>query len=292
MKLSAETKSRLSDYLELTKPRICVMALIMATLGFFLGLEGPLPWGLFVASLVGIGLVGAGCGALNQFIERDFDAQMWRTLNRPLPAGRLAPERALYFGIVLATIGTIILFVWVNNVTAWAGLFTLFFYVCVYTPSKRLSSLSTLLGAVPGAMPPLLGWTASQGTIGPAGLILFGILFLWQVPHFLAIAWIYRDDYGRANFPILTVIDKEGRVTAHQIVLYSVLLVPLTLLPSAWGVTGALYGAGALVLGLLFLVQAIALAVYRTKLQARRLFFASLIYLPALSVLMIVDRVH
>ncbi len=279
------------DYFEMTKPRICLLALVMTTLGFFLASPGSIDRGLLFWSLLGISLVGGASGVLNQYIERDLDGKMWRTLERPLPAGRIEPAKALWFGVILTAMGEAILLVAVNPVTAVLGALTLLFYLGIYTPAKRVSSMSTLIGAIPGAMPPLLGWAAARGQIGPEGLVLFGILFLWQIPHFLAIAWIYREDYSRANFPILTVLDEQGAVTARQVIIYTLVLLPLTLVPTAWGVAGRVYFFGALVLGVGFLVQAILLAVQRTKVQARRLFFASLIYLPVLGILMVWDRV-
>jgi heme o synthase len=279
------------DYLELTKPRICLLALMMSTLGFILGSVGPVnPVRLFW-SLLGIGLVGAASGILNQYIEREWDGQMWRTLNRPLPSGRVSPDHALHLGLLTGAIGETILLFAVNPVTAVLGATTLLFYLGIYTPSKRVSSLSTLIGAIPGAMPPLLGWTAAQGTLGAQGMLLFAILFVWQIPHFLAIAWIYREDYARGNFPVLPVIDEQGSDTAKQVIIYSLVLLPLTLVPAAWGVAGKIYFYGALVLGSLFLVQGIFLAVYRSKPYARRLFFASILYLPLLGFLMVWDRV-
>jgi heme o synthase len=278
------------DYLELTKPRICLLALMMSTLGFFLGSVGPVNSVSLVWSLLGIALIGASSGILNQYLEREWDGQMWRTLNRPLPSGRVTPERALSLGLLTGGIGETILLFAVNPVTAVLGATTLLFYLGIYTPSKRVSSLSTLIGAIPGAMPPLLGWTAAHGTVGAQGMLLFAILFVWQIPHFLAIAWIYREDYARGNFPVLPVVDEKGTDTANQVVIYSLLLLPLTLVPSAWGEAGRIYFYGALTLGILFLVQAIYLAVYRSKLYARRLFFASILYLPLLGFLMVWDR--
>lgn len=286
-----ELQARLSDYLEMTKPGICVLAMAMATLGFWLGSPNGIVAVPFLLSLIGIALVGASSGVLNQYIERDLDAQMWRTLNRPLPAGRIKPSHALVFGLVLAVLGEGVLLFGVNPITAVLGAVTLFIYLGVYTPAKRVSSLSTLIGAIPGAMPPLLGWTAAQGQLGAHGLILFAILFIWQIPHFLAIAWIYREDYSRANFPILTVVDHRGGATVRQILLYSIILVPITLIPTVRGLAGHYYFCGAIFLGLFFLSQGVWLAIHRTKSQARRLFFASIIYLPVLGVLMAWDRI-
>lgn len=279
------------DIFELTKPRIALLALAMAALGFFMGSDGPVKAGLLCWTLIGLALVGASCGAINQYLEQDIDARMWRTLNRPLPSGRVKPGSALLLGAVTGVLGELILLVAVNSVTCVLGALTILFYVGIYTPSKRVSSLSTLIGAIPGAMPPLMGFTASYGGMGIEGLVLFAILFLWQVPHFLSIAWIYREDYARASLPILSVIDTEGANTAKQAIIYAIVLIPLTLLPSLRGVTGQTYFIGAMVLGLSFLAFAVHWGLYRTKLQARRLFFVSIVYLPALGLLMVWDRV-
>jgi heme o synthase len=283
--------SFVGDLVELSKLRICLLSLAVATLGFVLGSDpGYLPWGLYLTTMTGLLLVGAGCGALNHYLERDLDARMRRTQNRPLPAGRLSPRFALLMGIVTSVAGTALLALAVNVITALLGILTLFSYLAVYTPMKRQSSLSTLVGAVPGALPPLMGWTAARGAISVEGIILFGILFLWQIPHFLALAWMYREDYARAGFPILSVVDEEGIRTAQQVVLYSMALLPLTLMPSLWGLTGKVYFFGSLALGLAFLTCAVFLAWYRSMVCARRLFFASILYLPLLGVLMCWDR--
>jgi len=284
-------KQVLIDLFEMTKPRICLLALSMAALGFFLGSIGPVQWGRLVWTLVGLGLVGASCGAFNQYLERDIDALMWRTMNRPLPSGRLLPKHAIWVGVITGILGELVLLAAVNSVTAVLGMFTMFFYLAVYTPSKRISSLSTLVGAIPGALPPLMGWTASHGIVTVEGLLLFAILFLWQIPHFLAIAWIYREDYARGGLPILSVVDVEGTETAKQIILYSTVLLPLTLVPSLWGVTGHYYFLGAFALGLAFLIYGIRLAVHRNHYSARRLFLVSIFYLPLLGLLMVWDRV-
>jgi len=280
-----------ADLAELTKPGICSLALIMATFGFFLGNRGPLPVGPFLGMLVGLAFCGAASGILNQYIERDIDAKMWRTLNRPLPSGRFSPRLALYLGIGATVVGLTVLYHWVNPLTAFLGALTVFSYLALYTPSKRMSSLSTLIGAIPGALPPLTGWTAARNAITAEGLVLFGILFVWQIPHFLAIAWMYREDYARASLPILSVVDQEGVVTSKHVLLYTLALVPITLIPFACGMTGALYLFGALVLGVSFLVYAVFLAKHRTVAHAKRLFLASILYLPALVFLMVLDRV-
>jgi protoheme IX farnesyltransferase len=240
--------------------------------------------------LLGLALVGMGCGALNQYLEADIDARMWRTMNRPLPAGRMTGKQALIFGFATALLGELILLFATNAITAVLAALTFFFYLAVYTPSKRLTSMSTLIGAVPGALPPLMGWTASHGRVAPEGLLLFAILLLWQIPHFLAIGWIYREDYARAELPILSVIDEEGIATAKQVILYSIVLLPLTLVPSLWGVTGRVYFLGAMALGIALLAFGILWAIHRSKLTARRLFLASIFYLPGLGLLMVWDR--
>lgn len=285
------TRQFLSDLLELTKPRICVLALTMAALGFSLGSPaGGIDLRLLALTLFGMALVGASCGAFNQYLERDIDARMWRTLNRPIPAGRISPSTALWMGYVTGILGEGLLLVATNSVTAVLAAFTIFFYIAVYTPAKRVSSMSTLVGAIPGALPPLMGYTAAYGRIAPEGFLLFSILFLWQVPHFLAIAWLYREDYERAGLPILSVVDGEGANTARQVILYSLALLPLTLVPTLWGVTGRSYFIGAITLGLAMLLFGMRLAISKSKYSARRLFLASILYLPALGVLMIWDR--
>lgn len=284
-------RSFVADCLELAKARICVLALVMTALGYGIGSSGAWNLGHFAATMIGIALVGASCGALNQYLERDVDALMNRTRNRPLPTGRMNPKTVLRWGGLCGIVGVVILGVWVSTLTAVLAAFTEVFYVGIYTPSKRLSSISTLLGAVPGAMPPLLGFTAARGELAPEGLVLFGILFLWQIPHFLAIAWVYREDYARGGFPILTVIDEKGGSTAFQITIYLLALLPLTLVPSVWGVTGPFYFVGAILLGVAYLAFGLSLAYSRTKVQARRLFFMSLVYLPCLGLLMVWDRV-
>ena len=280
-----------SDLFELTKPRICLLALLMATLGFLLGTDGPLSFMSLTWMLLGTGLVGASSCIFNQYVEIDIDSRMWRTMNRPLVSGRVAEKDALMFGITLGVIGEVILIAFVNEATAVLGALTLLLYIAVYTPSKKITPLSTIIGAVPGAFPPLMGWTAAHGSVSIEGLLLFAILLLWQIPHFLAIAWIYREDYARAELPILSVVDEKGSATAKQIILYSIALLPLTLVPSVWGMMGQAYLFGALILGSIFLFCGILLAVHRTKFYARILFIVSIIYLPALGILMVWDRV-
>jgi heme o synthase len=276
--------------MSLTKPRICFLALLMAVLGYSVSSPEGIYWPHLLRALIGIGLVGASCGALNMVWEQDIDALMPRTRNRPLPAGRLHYSHALVLGVVTFVLGMAALWFWTDVLTAALGLATWVLYLFVYTPSKRISTLSTLIGAIPGAMPPLMGCTAATAKLTEEGLLLFGILFLWQVPHFLAIAWMYREDYARADLPILSVVDTEGSTTSRQILGYTLALLPLSLLPTLWGFTGAWYFFGTLLLGVLFLIYGGLLAVRRTRVQARKLFFVSLIYLPALGALWIWDR--
>ncbi len=280
-----------SDVFELTKPRICLLALIMASLGFYLGSDVYVSVVGLTGTLVGLALVGASCGILNQYLERDIDAHMWRTMERPVPAGRISPNTALGMGVVLGVLGELVLHFFTNSLTAVLGATTMLFYLGIYTPSKRITSMSTLIGAIPGAMPPLMGFTAAYGRLAPEGLLLFAILLLWQIPHFLAIAWIYREDYARAGLPILSVVDEDGYIMAKQIILYSVVLIPLTLVPTMWGITGHFYFAGAMALGLLFLISGLYLALHPSRVHARRLFVASIVYLHALGLLMVWDRV-
>jgi len=278
------------DLVTLSKPRIVVLALLMSTLGYFLGDPGPIDWIRFLGMLLGTGLVGAGACAFNQHAEIEIDRKMNRTKNRPLPAGRMEPALAAKMGWGASLLGTIVLAVFVNSPTAFLGGLTLFAYIAMYTPSKTASPLSTLIGAIPGALPPLIGYAAGRGTINGPGLVLFGILFLWQIPHFLAIGWLYREDYSRASLPILTVVDSNGDLSAKQAVLYSLALIPLTLVPTLWGMAGENYFVGALALGLLFLFCSFLLAVRKNRMAARTLFLASLFYLPFLGGLMYWDR--
>jgi heme o synthase len=244
-----------------------------------------------LATLVGTGLVAGGASALNQIIERQPDAQMRRTRRRPLPDRRLTPRDALVFAVFLSVSGLVILAAGANVLSALVALATLITYAAVYTPLKRLTSFSTVIGAIPGALPPVIGWAAARDSLSQGAWVLFGIVFLWQLPHFLAIAWIYREDYAKAGFPMLPVIDPDGRSTARQSVVYAAALLPLSLAPTLLGMTGNIYFAGALVLTVLFVGLSLRFAATRSIPDARRLFFGSIIYLPLLWILMIADRV-
>ena len=282
--------ARVSDFIELTKPRITFLVLVTTAVGYALGVGGNFHPGVFVALILGTALVSGGASALNQWSERDADARMARTASRPLPTGRLAPVDALVFGLAIAAVGLVLLAGAVNPLTALLALVSLSSYVLAYTPLKRVTSLCTLVGAVPGAIPPMMGWAAARGSLDREAWALFGVLFLWQLPHFLSIAWIYREDYARAGFPMLPVTDPGGASTARQSVAYAAALVPVTLTAGAFASAGTLYLWGAVVLGALFVGCTIAFALARSVRSARWVFFASVLYLPAVLGLMVLDR--
>ena len=284
-----ESGSTLSAYLELTKPRITFLVVITAAAGFCLGSRTGVNFTHLLYLSAAIALLCSGIGTLNQYIERDLDGLMFRTRSRPLPAGRIQSGRALAFGVILSLAGLATLAVLVNWITAGLGILTLAAYLFGYTPLKTRSSLSTVVGAFPGAMPPMIGWAAATGKIGIEGLVLFAILFLWQFPHFLAIAWMYRDDYARAGIKMLPVVEPDGRVTGQQIVSYTLMLLPVSLLPGLVNLAGSVYMLGALGLGVIFLYFGARAAVIRSKWQARRLLQASVLYLPALFILMVLN---
>jgi len=287
--LAVSAGSRAADFAELAKPRITSLVLVTAAVGFAVGGQGSIDWLAFLVFMVGTGLLCGGASALNQYLERDADALMERTRRRPIPGGRIRPEEALVFGLALSAAGLAVL-AFVNPLTLALGAASLVSYVLAYTPLKRVTSLCTVVGAVPGALPPLMGWAASRGSLGAAGWGLFAILFLWQLPHFLAIGWLYRDDYARGGFPMLAVTDRDGASTGRQAVLYATALLPVTLAAGLLASAGAGYLWGGLVLGLGFLACAAAFAWKRTVGSARRLFLASVLYLPLLLGLMVFDR--
>ena len=285
----AVSPSRAADFAELTKPRITSLVLVTAAVGYAVGGVGTFSAFRFFLFTAGTALLCAGASALNQLAERDADARMVRTSRRPLPAGRIRPEEALVFGLVLSASGLALL-TFVNPLTLLLGAASLTIYVLLYTPLKRVTSLCTVVGAVPGALPPLMGWAAARGSLGPAGWGLFAILFLWQLPHFLAIGWLYREDYARGGFPMLAVTDTDGSSTGRQAVLYATALLPVTLAAGLLAAAGKGYLWGALVLGLAFLGCAVLFAWSRTTSAARRLFLASVLYLPLVLGLMVFDR--
>lgn len=288
--MTPEVSLQLTDFVELSKPRITLMVVLTTLVGFLLTAPRPLEFALLLHTLLGTALVASGASALNQVIERQTDARMRRTSQRPLPAGRLEPGTALLFGVFVAVLGMLYLALAVNLLTASLGALTLCAYVFLYTPMKRKSSLATLVGAVPGAVPPMMGCSAATGTLDAVAWCLFGILFLWQMPHFLAIAWLYRSDYERGGFPLLTLGINPGVRTARQMILYAAALLPVSLLPSVLGITGVAYLLGAVLLGLAFLRYCFGFAASQNGPAARRLLLFSVLYLPAALLLMVADH--
>jgi protoheme IX farnesyltransferase len=291
--------SLLLDYAELTKLRVTTLIVMTAWCGYFFASRkagvASLSFGL-VHALLGIGLVSSGTAALNEVMERDVDARMRRTASRPLPTGRMSLLHAAFAGVLLTVGGSLYLGAFANPLTGWLTFLTSVVYLGAYTPLKRFSSVCTFVGAFPGAMPGVLGWTAGRGRVEWGTLILFGILFLWQFPHFFSIAWLYREDYAQGGVRMLPVVEPQGRSTAVRIVLYSILLLPVSLLPSFSGMSGRTYLAGALMLGFGLLWMGARLATLRmpltsavSKLRARQLLQATIVYLPVLFLLMMTD---
>lgn len=280
---------KLSDWVELTKPRIAVMSLITTLAGFYMASEVFRPVPAFHV-LLGTALVAAGASAFNHLLERDRDALMERTRNRPLPSQRMTINQVLGFGLVTSVVGIVYLGINTNLLAAFFGALTLTLYVFVYTPLKRVTTLNTLIGAVPGALPPLIGWTAASGSLSAGAWVIFGILFLWQIPHFMAIAWLYREEYARAGFKMLPVADLAGRRTARQVFFQSLALLGISLLPTWLDLTGMVYFAAALALGLAFWGVGLFICFRRNDLNARRLLLASVIYLPLLLAFMVMDK--
>lgn len=276
------------DWVELTKPRITAMVVFTTLVGFVTSSSGPVPLLPLLAALVGTALVGAGAAVLNQVLERNTDALMLRTRQRPLPAGRVTPTEGSAFGSVLSACGLGLLLWKSGPLAAAVAALTLFSYLAIYTPLKRRTPFATLVGAVPGALPPVIGWAAAQRSLDGGAFVLFAIVFLWQVPHFLAIAWLYRDDYARAGFPMLPVLDREGAFTARQTVVHSLALLLVSLAAASLG--GAVYLGGAFILGVALTLFALRLMSSRDLAAARGLFLASVLYLPALCSLLLATR--
>jgi heme o synthase len=283
-------RSTVSDYWALTKPEVNVLVLASTLAGFYLGSRGPLSGLRLAHTLLGTLLVASGTATLNQFIEREYDARMRRTANRPLPAGRLAPSWALGFGVLLSAAGAFDLALAVNALSSLLALLTLGSYLAFYTPLKRRTPLCTLVGAFPGAMPPLIGWAAARGSLSLEAWVLYALLFLWQFPHFLGIAWMYREDYARAGYIMLPPKDVEGRFTGREIFAFTLALLPVSLIPVFLNQAGAIYCFGASLFGLAFLFCGARLAHSRSNALARRLVLASVVYLPLLFGLMMVDK--
>ena len=283
-------RERVADYIELTKPRITFLIVLTAAAGFALASTARVDYPAMLTAMVGIALLSSGIATLNQYMEKDLDALMRRTANRPLPTGKLLPWEALAFGVGLTVLAEVYLAVLVNPLSAVIGLTVISGYLFGYTPLKTRTSLSTFVGAFPGAVPPLIGWASARGSIGVEAWVLFAILFLWQFPHFLAIAWMYREDYTRAGILMLPVVEPDGRVTGQQIVLYTVMLLPVSLLPTLLGTAGKIYFVGAIIFGLAFLYFSVRAAFSKSRQAARQLLLASVIYLPLLFILMVLDR--
>ena len=287
----AATERRTLDFLTLTKPRLNLLVLLTTLGGLYLASPRGVPLLLVVHTLIGTALVAGGAAALNQVWERDTDGRMRRTSSRPLPRGRLSVGESTWFGVLLTVIGLADLAVAANVTAAIVAAATSLSYVFVYTPLKTRTSLATLVGAVPGALPPVIGWAAASDSVTLPALVLFGIVFFWQMPHFLAIAWMYRDDYARAGIPLLPVVEPDGRRTGHQALLYAAALWPVSLLPALVGLAGAPYSIVATVLGFVFIGLAALFARDRSQTNARRLFLFSLAYLTLLWGALVIDRV-
>ena len=289
----AHAPSRLRDLYELTKPRMNFLVLCTTAVGFYMApRSGPAAhWLVLLHALLGTAMTAASAAVINQLVERDHDALMPRTRDRPLPAGRILPAEALAMGIVLGVVGVAYLALLVNPLTALLGAITLLSYVFVYTPLKRTTSLNTVIGAIPGAIPPVMGWTAAANALGPEAAALFAILFLWQMPHFLAIAILYKRDYAAGGFKMLPVVDTPDlRMTSRMIVLYGLALIPASLIPSLVRMSGPVYFTAAVLLGLGFLSYCLSAALSRNRADAKKLFFASIIYLPVLLAFMMTDK--
>ena len=285
----AASPARLADFFELTKPRITFLVLVTTAVGYAVALSSGFDPAAFAALLAGTALVSGGASALNQYWEREADARMRRTSSRPLPSGRLAPGDALGFGLLVSAAGFALLAT-VNGLTYFLGVAALSSYVLAYTPLKRVTPLCTVVGAIPGAIPPMMGWAAARGSLDAGAWGLFSLLFLWQLPHFLAIGWMYREDYERGGFPMLPVLDREGGSTARQAVLSCAALLPVTVLAGALVSARTFYLLGVLVLGGIFLGGALRFAIRKSRESARGLFLISILYLPAVLALMVFDR--
>lgn len=285
---TASARSR--DFIALAKPRLNLLVVASTLPGYVMGDGEPIGLVRVLGVLLGTGLVAGGASAFNQVMERDLDALMRRTRTRPLPGQRLQPLEGLLFGSAITLAGLLLIVASSNLLAAGVALATLLSYVAIYTPLKRRTSFGTVIGAIPGALPPIIGWAAIANDLPIKAWVLFGIMFLWQLPHFLAIAWMYRDDYARAGFPMLPVIEPDGRSTGRQAVVYAAALLPLSLAPTLMHMTGDAYFAGAMVLGIAFLWLTARFARTREVKDARKVFFASILYLPVLWILMIADK--
>jgi len=280
----------IGNYLELTKPRITWLILVSTAVGFYFGIHDSWSAWTLLHALIGTGLLASGTAALNQWYEEAADAKMIRTQKRPIPSGRVTSKQALWFGLALAALGFAQLAVAVNWLTALLGLFTLATYLLLYTPLKQVTPHATTVGSIPGAMPPLIGYAAAAGTLSWEAWALYAILFVWQFPHFYSIAWIYRDDYQRAGIRMLPVVEPDGESTARRILLFALLLIPVSLAPTWLAMTGRWYLVGAGALGIYFLAAGVRVLHERTLRRARSVLLVSVVYLPALYCLMLIDR--
>lgn len=283
-------RDKIAAYVELTKPRIALMLVLTSAAGFYLGTKDTFDTVLFANSVIAILLLAFGVATLNQYWEYRTDTLMDRTANRPIPTGRVTPAEALAFGLFQCIIAEIYLLIAVNPLTAFLGLVVIVGYVLVYTPLKTRTSVSTAIGAIPGALPPLMGWTAAANEITIGAWALFAMQFLWQFPHFLAIAWMYRDQYAKAGILMLPVVEPAGKITARQIVLFSFMLLPVSLAPFFFGQDGTIFLIGASILGVWFFVASVRAALARTNEKAKSLLLVSVIYLPLLFLLMVADK--
>lgn len=285
----ALSQPRVLDFVLLAKPELTLLSVLTAVGGAYLASVDTGQYMAVFHTFVGTLLVGAGAGALNMYLERDLDGKMKRTEHRPLPAGRLSPVEALAFGIGAATVGVAELGIFTHGLAAFLAVCTLATYLFLYTPLKRLTPFATVVGGIPGALPPVIGWAAVHGEVGLEAWSLFAILFFWQMPHFLSLSWMYRRDYARAGYRLLTVVDQDGTVTGRQVLIYCVALLPASLLPTYLGILGTVYFVGAFIVTIIFLAVSFPMIWHPCARAARRLFVASLAYIPALVLLMVLD---
>lgn len=283
-------RTRVAAFIELTKPRIAFLLVLTSAAAFYVGTKGSFDFVLFANAVIGITLLAFGVATLNQYIERDLDVLMKRTAQRPLPTGKVTPTEALVFGVLQCAVAEVYLLTLVNPLTAALGIAVIIGYVLMYTPLKTRTSASTAIGAFPGALPPLMGWTAAANEITLPAWALFVMLFLWQFPHFLAIAWMYREEYAKAGILMLPVVDPKGKITARQIVLFAIMLFPVSLAPFFFATAGVIYLVGAVILGIWFLVESIRMARAKTYASAKRLLLVSVIYLPLIFGLLVLDH--
>ncbi len=290
MAVEAAQHGQFADYVAIAKPRLNVLVVATAAAGYYLGDAGDAGWTRATSAIAGTALVAAGASALNQVLERHTDRLMERTRQRPLADGRLGVREAVVFAAAVSTIGLAWLALGANLLSAFVAFATLVTYIGIYTPLKPITSFATVVGAVPGALPPMIGWAAATGDLSREAWVLFGIVFLWQMPHFLAIAWLYREDYARAGFPLLPVTEPDGHSTARQVLAYGAVLIPVSLVPTAIGLANPIYFAGALVLGVTYLLLGARFALRRERGNALRLFIGSIVYLPLIWALMLATR--